>query len=63
MPSHVDATATTTTGLNIRGDRGIRDKIENGTPTNADSAKEWPELVGLEVPRQVCAFESLFPCS
>jgi len=52
MPSHADATATTT-GLNIRGDRGIRDKLDNGLSANSDGAKEWPELIGLEIPRQV----------
>ncbi|KIM25763.1 hypothetical protein M408DRAFT_203761 [Serendipita vermifera MAFF 305830] len=52
MPSHVDAT-TAATAHNIRGDRGIREKVENGTATNADLAKEWPELVGLEVPGQL----------
>jgi hypothetical protein len=52
MPSHVDPMATTT-GLNIRGDRGVRDKLGSGSSANSDTAKEWPELIGLEVPRQV----------
>ena len=52
MPSHVDAMAATT-GHNIRGDRGVRDKLENASSSVSDAAKEWPELIGLEVPRQV----------
>ena len=52
MPSHVDATAATT-GLNIRGDRGIRENLDNGSSANTELVREWPELMGLELPRQV----------